>query len=185
MGLLGEIINALFLLYLLTFVARFMLQWTRMGFHNQLSQLVIAVTNPLVRPARRIIPGIRGIDLATLVVAFAVAAVNGVVLTLVVVQTLPAGPGLAVYVPLRILDVTADLFIFCILISVLVSWIAPYQQNPMVTPLRNIAEIMLRPVRRVIPPISGFDISPVFVLIILFASARYISVYSLKYLFPA
>ena len=60
------IVKTLLELYLLTFLLRFLLQWARADFHNPLSQFIVRVTNPLVRPLRKVIPGWRGMDLSSL-----------------------------------------------------------------------------------------------------------------------
>jgi YggT family protein len=54
------------------FLARFVLQWARASFRNPLGQFVIAITDWAVKPARRVIPGLWGLDLASLLLAWLV-----------------------------------------------------------------------------------------------------------------
>lgn len=152
-------------LYLITVLLRFLLQWTRADFHNPLSQFVVTVTNPLVRPFRRIVPSWRGLDLATLVVLLLLQLVVTAALVWLTTGEIP-GPGLLVYYALlRTIVSAVRLYFFAILVYAILSWVSPGQWSPLTSVLASLNEPLLRPVRRLIPPIGGLDLSPLFVLI--------------------
>lgn len=158
------IVKTLLELYLLTFLLRFLLQWARADFHNPLSQFIVRVTNPVVKPLRKVIPGWRGLDLSSLV------ALAGLELIVTAGIVYAAGyavtPGAVVYYAvLRMLVLLIRLYFFGILIYALLSWVSPGQWNPLTGVLASLTEPVLRPVRRLIPPIGGLDLSPLFVLV--------------------
>lgn len=148
------------------FLLRVLLPLVRADSRNQLSQAVIRVTNPLVLPLRRILPPIGKIDTASivalLIVQFATTAVLWLLRAYPFVFTLPQ----FIHVALLTLVLTIlQLYTFAILLYVLLSWIAPGTYSPAAMILASLCEPILRPVRRVIPPIAGIDLSALFVII--------------------
>ena len=65
------IIEVVFGLYILAVLLRFLFQIVRADFYNPISQFLVALTNPLLKPLRRVIPGMYGIDVASLVLLVA------------------------------------------------------------------------------------------------------------------
>ena len=133
---------------------------------NQLSQAVIRLTNPLVLPLRRILPPIGKIDtssiVALLIVQFATTAVLWLLSAYPGVFTL----GQFIHVSLLSLLLTIlQFYTFAILLYVLLSWIAPGTYSPGAMLLASLCEPILRPIRRVIPPIAGIDLSALFVIV--------------------
>jgi len=160
------VVDALSGLYISMFALRFILQWIRASYQSPLAQFVLEITAPLVVPARRVLPSVRGIDLPTLVVIVALECVA----TLALFSTLGVWPPVdtfVVSVSLRL--VTLILWIYCsaLFIYVVMSWLAGQVYNPSAATLAAIVEPLLRPVRRLVPPIAGLDVSPVIVLIVL------------------
>lgn len=170
------LLSTLFQLYIAVVLLRFLLQWARADFYNPLSQFIVKVTTPLVRPLRRIIPGFGGWDLATLLLAYLITVLQ---LVLVGTQISPYHfPGLLdgqLMQPLAILLIalldlfalTMSLFIFAIIIQAISSWINPGAYNPLTVVLHNLTEPLLRPARRLLPTISGIDLSPLLVILAL------------------
>ena len=158
-------------LYLLLFLLRFIMQWIRADFYNPLAQFVVRATNPLVVPARRVIPSSRGIDLPTLVVLILLEAIaTGLLLY---IASVPTNPGsFAVLVLLRLVRLTLSLYTWTILIYVVMSWVAPRSYHPLTTILTELNEPVLRPIRRIIPPISGLDLSPLLAIVLIQAIMR-------------
>lgn len=151
------------------FVLRFVLQWARAPFRNPIGRFVIALTDWGVRPLRRIVPGWRGNDLASLVMAWLIETVSLVVLLLVVNAPLVDGGNL---VPLafiggfiEMLRTLAYVILGAAIGLVVLSWINPHA--PMAPVFQAVAEPFLRPFQRVIPPIGGIDLSPLFLLFVL------------------
>ncbi|MDH5424670.1 MAG: YggT family protein [Gammaproteobacteria bacterium] len=158
------IISTLFHLYAFALALRFILQWVRADFYNPLSQFVVKVTTPVVRPARNLIPGYKGLDLATLIVCYLILA-----LSQAIVQSIGGYPlTVASVVIMAITDTVSlfiDVFFYAILIQALISWVNPHGGNPISYVLASVTAPVLRPVQKFIPPIGGMDISPVFAMI--------------------
>ena len=161
------VVSTLLKLYIITFLLRFLLQWARADFHNPLSQFIVQVTNPLVRPVRRIVPGIRGFDLSTFLIAFVLQVLSTALSTLMRFGVPSNIPLLLVASFIDLLLLQLQLFIMLIIGSVLLSWFAPY--HPVAAVLRSLTAPLLRPFQRLLPPIANLDLSPMFAMIALYA----------------
>lgn len=170
------LLTTLFQLYIALVLLRFLLQWARADFYNPLSQFVIKLTTPLLRPLRRLIPGFGGWDLATLVLAWLLAMVQvALVGTQISQYNIPGlldGQMLSLFsvVLFSLLDIfalTVSLFLIAIIIQAVSSWFNPGHYNPVTVVLYSLTEPLLRPARRLLPPISGIDLSPLLVLLAL------------------
>ncbi|MBT8136250.1 MAG: YggT family protein [Gammaproteobacteria bacterium] len=157
------ILSTLFDLYIITFVLRFMLQWTRADFSNPLSQFIFQLTNPLVRPVRRFVPGFRGIDFSTLLIAYLLTVLASVVSNLVLGQPIVNVPGLLLGSLIALGFMFLQIMMFLIIGQVLLSWFAPY--HPVSEVLRTLTAPVLRPIQKIVPPIAGIDLSPLFALL--------------------
>ena len=160
------IINALSMLITLVFLLRFWLPWFRVDFRNPLAQGILQATSPIINPLRRVVPAIGRVDTATILVAFLVQA-----LTLILVILLSGNqPGANVVVlgtTFQLAILSLRLFMFAIIIRIVLSWVAPQTYNPVTAILTSMTEPLLAPCRRYIPPLGGFDLSPVFTIILL------------------
>lgn len=167
MNALRYLIDTIFSVFTALFLLRFFLQWARADFYNPISQAIVRITNPLVLPLRRVIPGLGGLDVASLVAALLIQMV-----ALAVMKYLAgASPDWLMLLPAA--AIALGLFIlqgliFLIFISVIVSWFRPDPRNPVVSLLYSLTEPVLRPARRIIPPMGGLDLSPMIVLIVLY-----------------
>lgn len=164
-------------LYLLTFLLRFIMQWARTNHYNPLSQLVFRVTNPLVVPARRFLPSVAGLDMPTLIVLVLLEVVVTFVLLRLVGLSLPI-PRLLFYSLLRLISLTLWFYIGALIIYAVLSWFGQPSRNPMAVLLAELVEPLLRPARRMLPPVGGFDLSVLLVIVLL--EAMNIIVSSLK-----
>ncbi len=151
-------------LYLLTFLLRFIMQWVRADFYNPLAQFVVRATNPLVVPARRFVPSAGGADLATLLVLVILEAILTWMLLFLGSLTVTTSQFLLL-VPLRVINLTLWFYTVSIFVYVLMSWISQTGYSPISRMLAELNEPILGPVRRVLPPIGGLDLSPLLVLI--------------------
>lgn len=167
------IIEALASLYILVLLLRIWLPLLRADFRNPLAQGILRLTSPLVVPLRRIIPSFGRLDTATLLVAFAVqyAAVFLILLLYVAfeIMSMPTIGAIALTSVIKLIMLSVNLFAFAILIRVVLSWVAPGMHNPATAIIATLSEPVLRPLRRVIPPMGGFDLSPMLAIIGLFA----------------
>lgn len=167
------IINTLFDLYVLLVLLRFLLQMLRADFYNPVSQFVVRVTTPPLRPLRRVIPSVSGQDTASIVLCLVVIYVKFLILRLLDIPAIQIGSaaapigsasyaGLLVFGIADLVSLALTVFLIAIIIQVILSWINPGQYNPVIGLVNRIAEPVLRPIRRFIPPIGGLDLSPLF-----------------------
>ncbi len=162
------ILQTLGSLYLLIVLLRFILQLVRADFYNPLSQFILRATQPLLKPLRRVIPSVMGLDLASLVLAL------GVQLILMAITLILMGYGVGVFFPellvWSIIGVTSlflKVFYFALIVSVILSWVAPGGGSPAAELINQICEPLLAPFRRLLPNMGGLDISPIFAFIAL------------------
>jgi len=158
------LIKTIFGLYIALVVIRFLLQWARADFYNPVSQFVVKLTSPVLRPLRKMIPGYRGLDTASVVLAWLLKAAELAILTLLLrLDRNPLG-ALAWALP-ALVGLIISIFLFAVLIRVILSWVNPDPYNPAVDLLTRLTDPIMRPAQRLIPPISGIDLSPMVVMI--------------------
>ncbi len=153
--------------YLLIVLLRFILQLVRADFYNPLSQFIVRATHPILKPLRRVIPSLGGLDLASLVLALIVQFVL-MALTLMLMGVGISDPLLVLV--WSIIGVTALLlkvFFFALIISVILSWVAQGTHNPAALLVNQICEPLLMPIRRILPNLGGLDLSPIVAFLIL------------------
>ena len=168
------IIGSLAQLYLFVLILRLLLPWFRTDFHNPIAQAILKATSPLVIPLRRILPPLGRIDTATVVVAFVITYVTILILLSIRGETASIGAiALSSFVYLVLL--TLRLFVFAIIVRVLLSWLSPGGYNPAMAVIYSITDPVMRPFQRIIPPLGGFDLSPIFAIILFGALTRIVS----------
>jgi YggT family protein len=168
---LSFIVGSIGQLLVYVLLLRFMLPWFRADHRNPLSQAILKVTSPLVVPLRRFIPAIGRIDTATLIVIFFVLYLTLFLIGLII--SINPGPlvlalSAVAYIPMLILR----LFFFLVIVRVIMSWISPGGYNPAIALFHALTDPIMRPFQRIIPPLGGFDISPVLVIILIGALIR-------------
>ncbi len=150
---------------LMILILRVWLQLVRADFYNPLSQFIVKVSNPLVIPLRRVIPGLGGVDLATIVLAYVFAT-----LTFIIIPLLNGGPIdliSALYLGLIYLIKQAGMLLFMImLIMALMSWVVQ-GYNPTLMIFNQLTAPVLTPIRRFIPSIGGLDLSVLIAFLLL------------------
>ncbi len=168
------IISTLAQLFLLVMLLRFWLPWLGADFRNPIAQGILRITSPLIIPVRRIIPPVGRLDTATVVIAFAIQYLTVLVILALSAVTPTIGP-VALTSLIDLVLLSLRLFTFAIFIHIILSWIAPGTYNPATAFISMLVEPVMRPVRRVIRPIGGLDISPIFAIIALQAAAIFLS----------
>ncbi|OGA14358.1 MAG: hypothetical protein A3D95_04045 [Betaproteobacteria bacterium RIFCSPHIGHO2_12_FULL_69_13] len=154
-----------FFVYLL--LARFHFQWLRVPFRNPVGEFVVATTNWIVAPARRVIPTLAGLDLATLVAAWVAQAAG--LWAVAALAGADGAPGLAL-VPLlaaAVVDLLRySLYILsvAVIVQAVMSWVNPYA--PLAPVFDALTRPFLRPLRRVVPPIGNVDVTPLILLVL-------------------
>lgn len=160
------LIQTVFGLYILAVMLRLLLQMVRADFYNPLSQFLVKITNPPLKPLRRIIPGLFGIDLASVLLLLALKMMEFMLIA-IALGHVPRLAGLLVLSLAGLLQLLIYIFLVSIIIQVILSWVRPGDYNPLTALLHDLTEPLLKPARRTIPPVSGLDFSPVAVLIAL------------------
>jgi YggT family protein len=158
------LIQTLFGLYIALVAIRFLLQWARADFYNPISQFVVKLTSPVLRPLRQVIPGYAGMDLAALFLAWLLKSIELGLLVVVLGLNASLFMALGWAVP-AIIELFLNIFLFAILIRVILSWVNPDPYNPAVALLTRITDPIMRPAQRLIKPIGGIDLSPMAVII--------------------
>ena len=161
------ILRTLFDLYVLVFVLRLLMQWTRVDTLNPFVQYILRVTNPLVMPLRRLLPPIGRLDSATLMALLGLQMLGTAVLVQVGCIGRPGVVPILLITVLGIVRLILTVYFWTIIIYAVLSWVSPGGYNPGAALVSSLAEPLLRPVQRVIPLIGGIDLSPIFVLIAL------------------
>lgn len=169
-NLLLLILEAVTGFFVFLLLVRFYMQWLRASFRNQLGQFVVTVTDWLVRPARRIVPGLLGLDLPSL---FGALALHSGYLTVAFwLKRFSFGAHAGVAIPvilaiavLELLRFSVFLLIGIILISAVLSWVNPHA--PLAPLFNSLSRPFLRPFQRLIPPIANVDLSPLVLLLLL------------------
>ena len=176
----GFILGILFNLYATVVAVRFVMQVVKADYYNPLAQGIVSVTDPLLRPMRRVIPSMKQYDTASLLLCFSVLLLKlllfnalslGYVPTLgqsMLASQLPV----ASLVLLALLDVIHqffNVFIYALIIHAIMSWIPGAAGNPVHALVSSISEPVLRPLRKLIPPVGGIDLTVFFTIIGLFA----------------
>ncbi len=154
------IVDTLLNLALFTVLLRLLMQWSRADFRNPISQAVVRLTNPLVMPLRRILPPVGKIDTASVVSVVIVALAEVAILFAVRGYEMP--PAL-IWVREAAVEIVRTLlwtYFYAILLYAVLSLIAPGGYSPVQSLLVSLCEPVLRPIRRLIKPIGGLDLSP-------------------------
>lgn len=158
------LVQVLFGLYATLVLLRFLLQLTRADFYNPLSQFIVKATKPALNPLRRIIPGVSGMDLAALVLAWLVIGVEQLAILGIGGFGFQPVAALLLAIP-EMISLIINIFLFAILIQVIISWINPGSYNPAISLINSLVEPLLAPVRSRMPDMGGLDLSPMVVMI--------------------
>ena len=155
-------------IYLILVLLRFLFQVVRADFYNPISQAIVTVTNPPLRLLRKIVPGYAGIDWPSIILLISVQALEIGLIALLVTGDMPSPMALIVLCLAHLIQLTAFLYMFCIFIIVVVSWINPGAYNHLTVLLYQLTAPIMRRVRRRIPTTGGLDWSPMIVLLGIF-----------------
>jgi YggT family protein len=152
-----------FLVFLL--LARFHFQWLRVPFRNPMGEFLLATTNWAVMPARRVIPGLVGLDLATLLLAWGLQAV-GLWAQATIAGAEPSALAIVAIAAVDLVRYSVYILVFAVFVQVAISWINP--DAPLGPLFDMVTRPFLRPVRRYVPPVGRVDLSPLVLLVILY-----------------
>lgn len=145
-------------------LARFHFQWLRVPFRNPVGEFVVVATNWAVRPARRVVPPLAGLDVPTLLLAWLLQAAG------LWAQSAIAGaePGVAAIFAVAAVDLlrySVYILVFAVIVQAVMSWINPHA--PLAPVFDSLTRPFLRPLRRFVPPVGSFDLTPLVLLVLL------------------
>ena len=136
------LLRALFGLYILAVLLRFLLQWVRADFYNPLVQFLVQLTNPCLLPLRRMIPSFRGLDMAAVVLMLSLQVVELLLLAWLSGQDVNL-PGLVVLALAELLGLLLTVLFWAILIQAVLSWFNPDFRQPVVRLLYQLTRLPL------------------------------------------
>lgn len=158
------LVDFVFGLYILAVLLRFLLQFVRADFYNPLAQAIVTITNPPLKPLRRVIPALRSLDTSSLVLMFGLQMISSFLIFLLLGIS-PNILGLIVTAVGELLEKTVYVFMFAIFIQVVASWLAPATHNPVLGIVNSLTAPIMRPARKLIPPMGGLDLSPMVAIV--------------------
>ncbi|OQA34463.1 MAG: YGGT family protein [Betaproteobacteria bacterium ADurb.Bin341] len=164
------LLEAVFGFFTILFLLRFFMQILRVSFLGPFGQFVVKLTHWAVRPLRRIIPSWRSLDLASLLPAYLLQLALAFLIYLLPPRLMFTDDAhLALFMAwlalLGLFRQTLHLFFFALLLQALLSWINPH--SPLAGPLHQFTRPFLDPIRRVLPPIAGIDLSPLVLIVLI------------------
>ena len=167
----AQIFNTIAGLYLLFVVARFLLQLAKADFYNPISQAVFKITDPMVKVFRSFIPGYRGIDFSSLILAFFVQFAAISLTILLYGGSLPSISFIVTWSFVGVLNFIILFYYYALIASIVMSFIMMFSGNmnphPILSLVWQITEPIMSPVRKVIPPMGGLDFSPIFIFLVI------------------
>ena len=168
---LAQIFNTIAGLYLLFVIARFLLQVAKADFYNPISQAVFKATDPVVRVLRSFIPGYKGVDFSSLILAFIVQFLAISVTILLYGGSIPSVGFIITWSFIGVLNFIILFYYYALIASIVMSFVMMFSGNmnphPILLLVWQITEPIMAPFRRVIPPMGGLDFSPIFIFLII------------------
>ena len=159
------LLDTIFTIALMIVMLRLWLQLVRADFYNPLSQFVVKATNPLIIPLRRVIARIGPLDTASLLLALLVAAAKVLTIQLLLAGEVNLGATVVGAIVVFIKEAFSLLF-WVIVIRAIMCWFSQ-GRNPMEHQLHQLTEPLLSPIRKIIPPMGGLDLSVLVLLVAL------------------
>ena len=160
------VVETVFGIYVLLVMLRFLLQLVHADFRNPLYQFLVTATQLPLQYLRQFIPGFRGIDFSSAVLALIVQFVE-LWLVMLIVGHDASFIGLLALSAVRLLELAVYVMMFSIFVLVLLSWIQPRSYNPVFGLLNSLSAPVMRPARKLVPAMGGFDFSPIVVFLVL------------------
>lgn len=160
------LVDVLFGLYIFVVLLRLLLQLVRADFYHPLCQAIVKITNPPLRPMRRYIPAVGPVDTSSVVLVVTLQMVNTILIALMLGASLAPG-GILVLAIASLLDRVIWIFMGAIIIQVIMSWVGQGGYNPLMDVIDSLTAPLMRPARRLLPPLGGLDLSPMLAIIAL------------------
>lgn len=152
--------------YITIVLLRFLLQLSRADFYNPISQFVVKATRPLLNPIRKVVPGIGAFDGASIVLAVLLQTLVYVLIAVMAGAALTWVNFIA-WSAVMVLNLTVQIYFWAVIAMIILSWVAPGSYHPAVQLLHQITEPVMRPFRRLLPPVGGLDLSPILLFLVI------------------
>jgi len=170
-------------LFFFFILARFMLQTARADFYNPFSQAAVKITNPLLKPLRMLIPGVYGIDMASLVLLMLVQLAHAEILSLLATKSLVNVASVLAFGIFGTIKFITWVIWGCAIIMIVSSFIAPYSNHPILMLVRQVLQPLLNPFQKLLPAMGGLDFSVM--LLLIFNSALQILINEIVYAYDS
>jgi YggT family protein len=158
------LVETLFSLYISAIIIRFLLGYAKADFYNPLSQFLVKITNPLLVPLRRFVPALGKLDTAAIVAAYVLTVIKSIIIFALI------GKGLSLFGILafslkELLVGVIWIYIIALILMAVISWIGSSHGNPVSPLVNSLVSPLVNPVRRKLPPVGMFDLSPMVVML--------------------
>lgn len=160
------LVQTLFGLYIMAVMLRLLFGVARVDFYNPISQMLVKITNPPLLPLRRVVPSVGMIDSSIILLLLLLQAAEIGLTTLLSGGIMPL-PAIAVLSAAKLIKLFTSVLFFTIIIEVIVSWFPNMHHHPIVAIIYGVNQPFITPARRVMPDLSGIDLSPILVIIVL------------------
>lgn len=168
-------------LYLILILLRFLMQVSKVDFYNPICQAIVKVTDLPIKPLKKVIPTVRGVDFATLLVALVFQ-----ILAIALVMLLKGGylfhPVYIAWSMVGLVSSIFDIYFFALIVMVISSWIAPHSNHPAMALVRQLTEPICAPARKLLPPMGGLDFSIILVFVAITLIDTYLVIQPLAHL---
>ena len=161
---LSYLVGTLLDLFITAVMLRLLLQWVRADFYNPVCQFLVKLTNPPLLPLRRVIPAIGRLDTAAVVLMLALEICGVWIASRIGSATLSPTEIVLLSIT-KLLATVLMTYFFLIIAAAILSWVGGRMRHPVIPLVYQLTEPVMRPIRNVIPPIAGIDLSPLFALI--------------------
>jgi YggT family protein len=151
-------------LLLMIVLIRLLIQVSRADYYNPISQAIVKLTDPAIKPLKRILPTLRGVDFATLLVALLVQLIT-VCLIMVIYGNYLFHPAYIAWSLVGLLSTILDIYFFALIIMVIASWLAPHSNHPALALVHQLTDPLCVPARKLLPAMGGIDFSIILVFV--------------------
>jgi YggT family protein len=166
-NVLALLINIVLNLFVYILLLRFILQKLRANWFNPISQTVVRFTEPLLKTFRKFIPGYRGFDLSILLAAFLLELIELWILLKLRIPINPKILGMFIIAIAELAIKFSNIYLYATIIYALISWFPNLNQSPVAEITNLLVNPILLRLRRIVPPVNGFDLTPLILIIIL------------------
>ena len=158
------LVGFIFDLYIIVLMLHLLMQKLGVSYHNLISQFIIRITNLFVSPLQRIIPEFSGFDFAILFLIIIFEFIQAFLLFWLRSRLIPHFGGLLLISIGALGNKFMSLYFYAIILRVTISWVVSLQQSPVAEIIFLITEPVMKPIRRLLPAIAGFDSSALLLL---------------------